>query len=150
MTKDVIISLTGFQYLQGEYGAMPLEVVSRGEYYLKNGKHYVLYEELNEGFSERTHSMLKFTPSRLLIHKRGLINTEMLIEAGKRTTASYTTPFGTMEMGITATSFRLKVEKDVIDYEVNYSLSVNDAFVADCQILLNIQSPENGNFRLES
>ncbi len=150
MTKDVIISLTGFQYLQGEAGAIPLEVVTRGEYYLKDGKHYVLFEEMTEGFRERTNSMLKFNPSRLLVHKRGLINTEMIFEAGKRTSAAYTTPFGIMEMGITATSFHLKVEEDSIDYEVNYALSVNDSFVADCQILLNVRSPEAGNFRLES
>ena len=49
MTKDVIVSISGLQ-MPAEGEAEPVEVITVGDYYQKNGKHYVLYEEVNEGF----------------------------------------------------------------------------------------------------
>ena len=36
--------------MPAEGEAEPVEVITVGDYYQKNGKHYVLYEEVNEGF----------------------------------------------------------------------------------------------------
>ena len=47
MTKDVIVSISGLQ-MPAEGEAEPVEVITVGDYYQKNGKHYVLYEEVNE------------------------------------------------------------------------------------------------------
>ena len=44
MTKDVIVSISGLQ-MPAEGEAEPVEVITVGDYYQKNGKHYVLYED---------------------------------------------------------------------------------------------------------
>ena len=46
MTKDVLISISGLHYdaLDGE--GQPVEVITPAAYYLKNGKHYVVYLSL--------------------------------------------------------------------------------------------------------
>ena len=49
MTKDVIIGISGLQFT-GESGADSLEMIAPGEYFLRNGRHYVKYEEVIEGF----------------------------------------------------------------------------------------------------
>ena len=47
MTKDVLISISGLQFAEGE-NSEPVEVITSGSYYKKNGKHYILYDEVAE------------------------------------------------------------------------------------------------------
>jgi uncharacterized beta-barrel protein YwiB (DUF1934 family) len=150
MTKDVIITLTGFQFMQGDGEPEPVEVVTGGQYYLKNGTHYLVYDEMVEGFDEPTHNIIKFRKDRMQVHKKGLINVEMIFEAGKKTSASYGTPLGEIEMGLSATGFRLEEEENRIQFHVEYSLSVGETYAADCRIHLDIRAKEEGNFRLDA
>ena len=46
--------------------------------------------------------------------------------------AFYTTPFGTLEMGISATNLELEESDGQIAMKVNYSLDLNREHVADC------------------
>ena len=51
MTKDVLISISGLQMdvLEEEKEYEPIEVVAPANYFLKNGKHYILFDEVTEG-----------------------------------------------------------------------------------------------------
>ena len=49
MTKDVLITISGLQ-IADDTSAQPVEVITSGEYYCRNGKHYILYDEVMEGF----------------------------------------------------------------------------------------------------
>ena len=55
MTKDVLLSIsglhqdvTGIEAQGDEPGNEPIEVIAPANYYEKNGKHYVIYDELVE------------------------------------------------------------------------------------------------------
>lgn len=48
MTKDVVVSLKGLQ-LAPDQQSDAVEVIAPGEYYIRNNKHYVLFEEIMEG-----------------------------------------------------------------------------------------------------
>ena len=85
MTKDVIITIRGLQFVQSEDDMEPVEVVTPGEYYKKNGQHYLLFEEAVEGFEEPTHNMMKFKEDQLEVRKKGLINVHMVFEENKKT-----------------------------------------------------------------
>ena len=41
MTKDIILTISGLHATDGEMDD-PVEVLSPGQYYFKNGKHYVV------------------------------------------------------------------------------------------------------------
>ena len=47
MTKDVVVSLKGLQ-LAPDQQSDAVEVIAPGEYYIRNNKHYVLFEEIME------------------------------------------------------------------------------------------------------
>lgn len=49
MTKNVMIHIKG---LQADMDEEAIEVICPGTYYYKDGKHYVFYEENQEGFTE--------------------------------------------------------------------------------------------------
>ena len=48
MTKDVLIKISGLQAMDGE--SDDVEIITAGDYFQKNGKHYIIYEEAMEGF----------------------------------------------------------------------------------------------------
>ena len=52
MTKEVLLTLQGLQFDQREENADKIEMVMVGDYYKKNDKHYVIYEEITEGFDQ--------------------------------------------------------------------------------------------------
>ena len=62
MTKDVLVSISGMQMAinDGESNDdEPIEVLSPGTYYYKNGKHYVFFEEVAEGLQGVTKTQIK-------------------------------------------------------------------------------------------
>ena len=48
MTKDIFLSLKGLQFGVNEQ-TEELETITPADYYLRNGSHYVVYDELLEG-----------------------------------------------------------------------------------------------------
>lgn len=64
MTKEVLLTLQGLQFDQREENADKIEMVMVGDYYKKNDKHYVVYEEITEGFDQPTKNRLKFSEDR--------------------------------------------------------------------------------------
>ena len=50
MTKDVLVTVKGFQFAEGESGTEPIELVAPGKYYKHKNYHYVVYEESAEGY----------------------------------------------------------------------------------------------------
>ena len=79
MTKDVLLSIsglhqdvTGIEAQGDEPGNEPIEVIAPANYYEKNGKHYVLYEEVNEGFEGSTKNIIKMQENCIDITKKGV------------------------------------------------------------------------------
>ena len=64
MTKDVLVSLSGLQMSQ-EQEPENTEVISKGEYFFRNGKHFVVYDEIMEGINDPSKTKIKFTDNTL-------------------------------------------------------------------------------------
>lgn len=138
MTKDVLIKISGIHMMDDENS--DVEMVVRGDYYQKNGKHYVLYEEVMEGFEGTVKNVIKISPSSMDIIKKGLANTHMQFEKNKKNLSCYTTPFGDMVVGIQANRIRVKEETDSLMVDVDYSLDINYEHLSDCTIRVDVQS----------
>ena len=147
MTNEVLLTIAGLQLLEGEEG-VPVEVVTAGSYYHRNGKHYILYDEVVEGCSGHIHNTVKIGEESLEVIKRGISNVHMVFEKNKKNVSCYATPFGNLTVGIMAHRIRIEERDTDIDVEVGYSLDVNDEYLADCSIQLNVKSKDAGDFRL--
>ena len=77
MTKDVLITIRGVHTMDEEDN--DVEMIVRGDYYQKNGKHYVLYEELLEGFKEPVKNIIKITPTSMDITKKGTADRKSVV-----------------------------------------------------------------------
>ena len=138
MTKEVEVSISGVQKYV-DHQDDDLKTIAKGEYYYRNGWHYILYEERSEGFTEATKSMLKLKEGVLEMTKKGLINTGMVFERGRDTVSRYKTPFGEMQLGIRTNDLCVIEGDDVIRAKVSYDLEAEGRHMAECVIEVMIR-----------
>ncbi len=138
MTKDVLVSLSGLQ-LAADEQSDTVEVIAPGEYYFRNNKHYVLYEEVVEGETEVSKNTIKFTDKCLEFTRKGPMSVHMIFEKGKKNLTYYYTPFGSLQIGINASSIEITESDEEIIADVKYALDVNYEFVADCHITIKVK-----------
>lgn len=138
MTKDVLITISGVHTLDHEDS--DVEMIVRGDYYQKNGKHYILYEEVLEGMEERVKNVIKISPSSMDIIKKGAASSHMLFEKNKKNLSCYSTPVGNLVIGIQANHFYVEEQEDSIKVNVDYSLDINYEHMSDCRICVDVQS----------
>ena len=138
MTKDVLITIRGVHTLDHEDN--DVEMIIRGDYYQKNGKHYILYEEILEGAEERVKNVIKISPSSMDIIKKGVTNSRMLFEKNKKNLSCYSTPVGNLVIGIQANHFYVEEQENSIKVNVDYSLDINYEHMSDFRICVDVQS----------
>ena len=148
MEKEVLIHVKGLHMMDAPEGDEPIEIVVPGEYYFRNGSHYLRYEEMLEDHGDPTVNYIKISPKGMEVRKKGQVNTHMVFEQGKRNMAFYTTSFGTLEMDISATNLELKESDSRLDMKVNYSLDLNQEHVADCCLDIHAQGKSAAGFVL--
>lgn len=147
MTKQVLLTIAGLQMMDGEQ-AEPIEIVTAGDYYFRNGKHYVLYEEAVEGSSDHIHNTIKIGNGSLEVIKKGLTQSHMIFEKNRTNLSCYDTPFGSMQMETRTNEVNIQETENDIDVQVKYTLGINEEYLADCHIKMNIKSKDAGDFSL--
>lgn len=136
MTKEVLINISGLQMDVDPEN--PIEMVTTGAYYLKNGKHYILYDELSED-NEVTKNVLKIGPNSVELTRKGPQGSHMIFEEGKENLSYYDTPFGSLLMGVNTSNIDWMEEEERMRLQVDYDLSVNADHVSKCKIDVNIR-----------
>lgn len=150
MTKEVILTLQGLQFDQREEDADKIEMVVVGDYFKKNDRHYVVYEEITEGFEQPTKNRLKFGDRMVELTRNGLVNVHMIFQENKKNMSNYNTPFGQILVGIDTKRINIEEKEDNIVVDVDYALDINYEFLSDCHIKIDIRSKENSGFTLLS
>lgn len=141
MTDKVILSIKGVQHEFGEDGTT--EMITTGNYYFKNGKHYIVYDETIPETGEQVSNTLKMTSERIDMIKHGRFGTHMVFEANTKNMSLYPTPYGMMEVCFNTFSVNVNEESDLICAQTEYALEINDQFISDCTIEICVRSKEH-------
>ena len=149
MTKDVLVKISGLQFAEDQDNG-PVEIITTGNYYKKNGKHYILYDEVQEGFDGVTKSVIKVNDDFLDVTKKGVTNVHMVFEENKKNITYYNTPFGNLFIGIDAEKIQVEESEENINVNVAYALEANYEHLADCRIQMNIKSKDARDFKLQA
>lgn len=136
MTKDVLVTIAGLQYeLESEE---PIEVITAGQYFCKNEKHYVIYDEILDEMNEVCKNRIKIGTDMVEILKSGASNVHMVFELGKKNLTYYNTPFGSLLIGIDTTKIVCSESEEAIELNIEYGLEVNYSHVSDCSITVKV------------
>lgn len=95
--NEIILKITAENCIAGEKQHM---VIERKAFYRKvNGTHVFKYLEEQEDGSRDT-VLVKIHPDKLTVVRKGIADTEMIFEEGKKKKARYITPAGNVDMEI--------------------------------------------------
>ena len=145
MTKDVLVTISGLHYddniMESAEENEAIEVITPATYYFKNGKHYVLYDEVVEGIPGTIKNRIKIQEGKMLeITKSGITNSQIVFEKDKINVTQYVTPYGEITVGTYTRDLRVDVSEGNIDVYVSYSLDVEREKLAECDIRMNIRA----------
>ncbi len=140
MEKEIMLAISGLQTAGEEPDA--LETVTAAEYYFRNGHHYVVYEETEEGFQKPTKNILKFDASTLEVTRRGNVNVTMRFDVRQKNRTTYQTPFGAILLEIETKALTLREEADDIHVHTDYVLQADGAQLADCKLHIRLYKKE--------
>lgn len=146
MTKDVLVSVTGSHRVDGE--ADDISIITAGTCYVKNGKHYIVYEEHIEGISEPIRSTIKVSEDCVEMIKSGEARTHMVFERMKTNVTCYATPYGQMMMGVTTDRLDITESEDVLKIVLDYSLEVNYQTASRCHVEIEVSSKKTARLDL--
>lgn len=144
MTKEVMVTISGLQMAGEEEDA--IELVHIGEYYYRNGVHYILFDELLEGLSIPVKNRIKIKERCLEVRKNGPVTAHMVFEEGKSQSSTYAIPYGSFLIDTYTTSVQIREEEGKLEATAAYRLDINGAHCSDCDIRVLVQPRET--FRL--
>ena len=99
MTKDIILKISGLHDTEGDEDA-PIETMTPGQYFFKNGKHYVVYDEILDGLEGTLKSTIKFTENQVELLRTGAASARMVFQPGREHMVIYQTPMGPLSISL--------------------------------------------------
>lgn len=152
MTKDVLVSVSGLQKAVNEmesYDEEPIEVLSAGTYYFKDGKHFIFFEEMAEGIPGVTKTQIRLNgKDSLEVRKKGIANVNMVFEKNKNNRCFYQTPFGQINLGIFTKEIKIEESEDNINIRADYNMDVDYEPLAECTIRINVKPKNSKDFSI--
>lgn len=153
MTKEVLVSISGLQMAVNTMESMddePIEIVSAGTYYFKDGKHYIFMEEVAEGIPGVTKTQIRINGKESLeVMKKGVTNMHMVFEKNKNNRCYYKTPLGQLNLGICTSKIVLEETENNINIRAEYAMDVNCEPLANCVIRINVKPRESKEFSIQ-
>ena len=89
-----------------------------------------------EGFSKPVKNLIRMDQEEMDVKKTGLIFSHMHFVQGEKTISPYKTPMGIIQMAFHTKTYILESDEDHLLARASYGLSMEDAHVADCTIMI--------------
>lgn len=151
MNKQVLLSIQGLHFTDSDDDdTAPVEVITPAEYYHRNGKHYIVYDEVSEDRSGNTKTRIKIGDNQVEITKKGAAATNMHFEKGKKHLTCYATPYGELMLGIFTNSIHLEEHEAELSLQIEYILEANYEPISECSLSLHITEDASTLFESEN
>lgn len=141
MTREILIHITSLHQEKSADTAEEndtIEVIVPGTYYFRNGKHYILYEEIEKNGKGTKNQLKIYEDGHVEIRKNGVLNAHMIFETGKKHQSVYQTPFGQLQVGMDTRVVEVEDTGQALCIGMDYELEVNREPLADCRIEIQI------------
>ena len=145
MTKDIILTISGLHETDGESDA-PVEVITPGQYYLKNGKHYIIFDEVMEGLEGTMKSTLKISENQVELLRSGAASARMFFEKDQEHNMIYQTPMGPLAISVYTEDIISEFKEDEMNLGIIYSLKAEEQVLTESHVRINVCSRELKKF----
>lgn len=138
MKKDITLTIKGLHLADDEENTM--ETRHEGSYFYKDGMHYVLAKEVNEGVV--TDLRLTFDEKSLKVRRSGEITTELTFEPDMVHETMYRTPYGSLPVKTHTSEYYVNlqtIEKGLIEGALKYKLYVDGNVNSDATLVFKVE-----------
>ena len=145
MTKDIILTISGLHDNEGEVD-VPIETMTPGQYFFKNGKHYIVYDEVLDGLEGTLKSTIKFTEEQVELIRNGAATARMVFQPGKEHMVNYQTPMGPLSISLYTDNLEVMIEEEKIRLKIDYSLKTQGIMISESTVHIEVCPKELARF----
>mgnify|MGYP000161129158 CR=1 FL=1 len=98
---------------------------------------------------DQTHNIVKIWPDKVEVTKRGLVDTHMTFECGKKHMCNYMTPVGLIILGITTSALEVEEDETSMRVVISYALEMNGEYISGCGLEIYARDKGNGPWSLD-
>ena len=136
MEENVVIKISGLQVVENT--GDNVEVLAAGKHYVKNDKHYLLYDEIEEESQAKTSNIIKFNHDIVEIVRKGAIGGRLVFEENATKQSLYSTPMGDLLIELFTQEIALNEQQEGnVDLKVKYQIHIDGNKVSDNEIEIN-------------
>lgn len=136
MNREVIVKVRGIQGSLVEDEA--IEMITTGQYFEKNGKYYIKYEDAALDEDQVTSTTIKVDDNQVSILRFGATNTQMIFEKDKEHYTPYDTAFGLFELTLRTKDIQFLLTPDKLNLLVDYTIDINHAGGTPSQFVVEV------------
>ena len=136
MQKEVLVSVCGVHSTDDPEDIV--EVLLPGEYYFRNGVHYVIYEQYDEETNSLLKNTIKVKDDTVELKKTGVANVCMRFAKNKNNTSYYDMEQGSMLIETKTADITIQIEETRMKIYINYGLYINEQYVSDVTVNIKV------------
>lgn len=140
MDNNAIIRISGLQRVE-ETGEN-VEMLAQGKHYIKNNKHYLLYEEIDDDSGIITKNTIKFNENCAEVIRKGAISGKLVFDKGRNNQSLYSTPYGDLLVEIMTKDVRMEQGQKNVNLRIDYEMYANNSKVSDHTIEIDIKEKQ--------
>ena len=141
MKNNVLINIKGVQTIDNQKDTT--ELFTTGDIYFKNNKTYITYLESEVTGYENCRTTLKIDGSnRMTLMRSGKNPSHLIMELGRKNTGVYGTPYGQLEVGISASNIEHDLDEAGGRFYCKYNLDINSNLVSTHEIFIDVKQNE--------
>ena len=139
MKKDVIISIQGMQNYEGQ-DADSMELVTEGTLEQVEDGLCLSYQESEITGMAGTTTIFHVEPEKITLVRVGPVSSEMVFQQGKRHMSLYSTPFGSMELGVVARKLHSTLDMSGGRIEIDYDIEINHMMAGTSMFRIQVRA----------
>lgn len=137
--NNAVILIKGEQIIDGEHDVTEIDVTGALSE-TDDGLKLEFWEYLDE--NEKVHTEITVSESKVSMTKQGSVATEMIFEKGVRHNCEYSTPIGTLSLGVSTNDVKVEVEDGSGKILLEYDLDFNTGFIAQNKLEITLNPKE--------
>ena len=123
--EQIRLRILSTQYI-GEEENGPIEFITEGVKYEKDGKLQIEYEESPDGIGfEHIRTRIEIEGERVTMMRNGPLKSNMVFEKGRKFEGNYVTPFGLMKLDVFASSVEVSTRENLGTIDLEYEMAMN-------------------------
>ena len=139
MKQEALIKIKGIQRAGGDDDVV--ELLTTGSFAREEGCYIISYEESEATGFEGASTTLFYEEKadRVTLTRSGSVNSQLIVEKGKRHQCSYDLGFGSMIIGVNCSIIHSTLSEDGGEIGFSYSLDLNTALTSENRVVIAVR-----------